>query len=119
MVFANQKNNVPIQDNSDNSKGTYFLDDPKLKTIYGHKKVFKNATGEIHVGMKAPKEFVECKIEDVKNALENLKGKKLWRCNVCNDLAISTKPLEVCPTCFQADAYVEINEKEFRGLLQI
>ena len=40
--------------------------------------------------------------------LDNLGDKKLWRCNVCNDLQISLNPLQECPTCFTKNAYVEI-----------
>ncbi len=87
--------------------------------VFGNKKLFKNEIGDIHIGMNAPKGFSECKIETVKKALEKLGSRKLWRCHVCNDLAISSSSLSVCPTCFQLDAYVEINEKEFRGLLQL
>jgi rubrerythrin len=95
------------------------LNDPKLKTIYGHKKIFKNKSGDIHVGINAPKDFEIANIEDVKSALKNRGGKKIFRCNVCNDLIIAFVPLEICPTCLQKDAYVEINENEIKNLLEI
>ena len=87
--------------------------------VFGNKKLFTNKIGEIHVGNNSPEGFSECTIEEVEKILKNIGKKKLWRCHVCNDLRIAELPLEVCPTCFQMDAYIEINEKEFRGLLQI
>ena len=38
--------------------------------------------------------------------------KKFWRCNVCNDIHYGVNPPETCPTCFQKDAYVEIEKTE-------
>lgn len=87
--------------------------------VFANKKLFINKSGDIHVGIGSPEGFSECNIADVKKILKNLGDKKLWRCHVCNDLSISKIPLELCPTCFQKDAYVEINENEFRGLLKI
>jgi len=87
--------------------------------VFANKKIFKNASGDIHVGNNSPDNFTEATIEDVKKALKNLNGKKLWRCHVCNDLSIISVPPKICPTCFQEEAYVEINEKEFRNFLEI
>ena len=81
------------------------------------KKLFKNSLGEIHFGMNADDGFGVAQSEDVEKALKNLGNKKLWRCNVCNDVHIGEIPPKVCPTCYVTDAYVEINEKEFRKML--
>ena len=78
------------------------------------KKIFKNNGGEIHVGNNSPEGFFEASIEEVKTALADLGNKKLWRCNVCNDLSIAEEPLKTCTIFFQDDAYVEIN-KDFIG----
>ena len=87
--------------------------------IFGFKKVFKNKEGDIHVGFKSPEGYKEGNLDDVKNILKSLNEKKIWRCHVCDDLHIAAFPLESCPTCNQIDAYVEINEKELRNLLEI
>jgi rubrerythrin len=82
------------------------------------KKVFKDDKGNIHFGINAPLGFQEGKKEDVNKALGDLENKKMWRCNVCNDLQISIEPLEECPTCFAKDAYVEIDLNEFKNLIE-
>ena len=82
------------------------------------KKIFKSDNGEIHFGDMVMKGFSPCEISDVEEILKNLKSKKFWRCNVCNDLHISEIPPKQCPTCFTMDAYVEINEKEFREMIK-
>jgi hypothetical protein len=87
--------------------------------VFANKKLFKSQNGEIHVGINAPVGFSECSIEDIKKVLNNLGNKKIWRCHVCNDLSVSDKPIEVCPTCAQKDAYVQINPIEFKKFLQI
>ena len=87
--------------------------------VFANKKIFKNKDGDIHVGNNSPAGFVESTLEDVKKSLGELKDKKLWRCTVCNDLAITITPPKICPTCFQVEAYVQINEKEFRNFLEI
>lgn len=87
--------------------------------VFANKKLFKNEKGEIHVGINGLDESSECTIEEVKASLKNLKGKVIWRCIVCNDLSISQAPPRVCPTCFQEEVYVQINEKEFKTLLEI
>ncbi len=79
------------------------------------KQFFKSENGEIHFGNLAEEGFSPVKIEnsEVSVILENLGNKKLWRCNVCNDLHIGEIPPKICPTCFVEEAYVEINKKEF------
>ena len=85
--------------------------------VFANKKLFKNTNGDIHIGNNSPEGFVEANVEDVKKALKNLNGREIWRCTVCNDLAISSSPLKICPTCFQENVYVKINEKELRNFL--
>jgi rubrerythrin len=87
--------------------------------VFAGKKIFKNSQEELHIGNIAPKGFVECNLDEVKKALKSLGKRKFWRCHVCNDLSISITPPEICPTCFQKDAYVEINEKEIKTILEI
>lgn len=87
--------------------------------VFAYKKIFKNKDGDIHIGANSPDGFVEATIEDVKKTLGGLKNRKLWRCTVCNDLCINITPHKICPTCFQEDVYVEINEKEFKTFLEI
>jgi len=38
--------------------------------------------------------------------------KKLWRCNVCNDIHYGFAGPKICPTCQVKDAYVEIEANE-------
>lgn len=38
--------------------------------------------------------------------------KKYYRCHVCNDIHYGVNPPELCPTCFQKNAYIEITKKE-------
>lgn len=83
------------------------------------KRIFKNGSGEIHFGGSAPEGFTEGTKEDLQKTLKNLGGKKVWRCTVCNDLRIAIEPLEVCPTCYAQNAYVEININEFERLVEI
>jgi rubrerythrin len=44
-------------------------------------------------------------------------GKKYWRCNVCNDVHYGNSGPEVCPTCQEKDAYVEIEEQEAKKVM--
>lgn len=81
------------------------------------KEFFKNKTGETHFGMNSGEEFEKIENFDIE-ILKNLGNKKLWRCNVCNDLHIGEMPPKQCPTCFVVDAYVEINEKEFLEMIK-
>lgn len=83
------------------------------------KAIFVDNGGNIHFGINAPSGFQEGKQEDVIRALKNLGQRKAWRCNVCNDLHISARPLEECPTCYVADAYVKIDLNEFKKLMEI
>lgn len=81
--------------------------------------IFKNNKGEIHYGVNPSKGFISANKLDIKKALLKLGKKKLWRCIVCNDLHIGIKPPKECPTCAAIDAYVEINEQEFKTLIGI
>ena len=83
------------------------------------KNVFKDNEGNIHFGVNAPDGFFAALKDDVNKVLENLGNKKLWRCNVCNDLQVSIAPLEECPTCDAKNAYVEIESDEFLKLMAI
>ena len=87
--------------------------------VFGNKKIFKNLAGDMHIGNNAPEGFSETIIEDVSSRLNNLEGRKIWRCHVCNDIRIANEPLQTCPTCLQQDAYVEINMQEIKSLLEI
>lgn len=83
------------------------------------KTIFKDSNGSIHFGVNAPSaDFKKAERKDVENILSNLGNKKLWRCTVCNDLHIGEIPPKQCPTCFAIDAFVEINEKEFLGIIK-
>lgn len=46
-----------------------------------------------------------------------MKGKKFWRCNVCNDIHIGASGPEVCPTCGMKYAYCEMDAKEAANML--
>lgn len=74
--------------------------------------------GEIHLGTNSPAGFEPATNDDMEKILPNLGDMKLWRCNVCNDLHIGSNPLKICPTCGTIDAYVEIDETEFRAVLR-
>ena len=39
-------------------------------------------------------------------------SKKFFRCNVCNDVHHGNAGPEICPTCQEKDAYVEITAEE-------
>lgn len=85
------------------------------------KNLFKNTkSGEIHFGVNAPTaDFVPAAKVDVQAVLKKLGSKKLWRCNVCNDLHIGMQPPKECPTCHSIDAYVEINLNELKKILEL
>ena len=43
--------------------------------------------------------------------------KKYFRCNICNDVHYGNSGPEVCPTCQEKDAYVEIEEQEAKKVM--
>ncbi len=45
-------------------------------------------------------------------------GKKFYRCNVCNDIHYGNAGPEVCPTCSAKDAYIEVEEKEAKMVME-
>ena len=45
--------------------------------------------------------------------------KKYWRCHVCNDIHSGVKPPEICPTCLQTNAYVEVSTHEARDVMSV
>ena len=45
--------------------------------------------------------------------------KKYWRCNVCNDIHFGMAGPEVCPTCKQVNAYVEIDANEAKKVARL
>lgn len=83
------------------------------------KSIFKDNLGNIHFGLIAPTEFSIGTNTDIEEILNNLDGRKLWRCTVCNDLSINIDPPKECPTCHIVDAYVEIELNEFKKLIEI
>jgi rubrerythrin len=93
----------------------------EVKTYYNivMKTTYKDIFGNFHFGISAPNGYSQGIKQDIKDALTDLGERKLWRCNVCNDLRISKDPLRECPTCFAKDAYVEIDLNEFNKLLEI
>jgi len=48
-----------------------------------------------------------------------MEGKKFWRCTVCNDIHYGNVGPEICPTCRQKNAYVEISELEAKKVMMI
>ncbi len=46
-------------------------------------------------------------------------AKKFYRCNVCNDIHYGIKGPETCPTCNVKNAYVEIELKEARNVMEL
>lgn len=82
------------------------------------KRITISKKGEVHFGIKTLSGFTYGDKIDVNNVLKDLKGIKLWRCNVCNDLHIGKVAPKKCPTCETPDAYVEVDEKEFRKVLE-
>jgi len=45
--------------------------------------------------------------------------KKFFRCNVCNDIHYGLSGPIVCPTCQAKNAYVEIEKKEAKFVMNI
>ena len=83
------------------------------------KNIFKDQSGNIHFGISAPAGFQAGTPEDVAGILNNLGGRKFWRCSVCNDLSINIEPPLDCPTCHAKNAYIEIELSEFKKLLEL
>ena len=81
------------------------------------KKLFKDKAGNIHFGINAPDGFVPCEKADVEKTLAKIGKRKLWRCNVCNDLHLGKDFPDPCPTCVTPDSYVEIGLQEFRTVI--
>ncbi len=83
------------------------------------KKIYKNKQNDFHFGINSPDGYEESTSQELNKYLETLNNKKLWRCIVCNDLQLGELPLDICPTCFVKDAYVEIDLQEFKKLISI
>jgi hypothetical protein len=81
------------------------------------KKFYKSDKGEFHFGDVMINGFALAKADEIEKALTHI-NRKLWRCTVCNDLYIGQIPPKQCPTCSVIDAYIEINEKEFREMMK-
>ncbi|MGB2907866.1 MAG: ferredoxin-thioredoxin reductase catalytic domain-containing protein [Candidatus Aminicenantaceae bacterium] len=45
--------------------------------------------------------------------------KKYWRCHVCNDIHFGIKSPEICPTCLQENAYVEVSSLEALKVMSV
>jgi rubrerythrin len=82
------------------------------------KNFFKSSKNETHFGNVKIEGFVEFDKTELEKVLRKVKDKIFWRCTVCNDLYVGKIPPKQCPTCFVVDAYVEINEKEFREMIK-
>jgi len=81
-----------------------------------NKRIFKDDDENVHFGVNPPSDgFAPADKSDVESILANLGDKRMWRCTVCNDLHIGAEPPKECPTCNAIDAYVEIDENEFRA----
>ncbi len=81
--------------------------------------VTSSEEGEVHFGVNSLKGFGSVADESIQEIFSDLKGRGLWRCSVCNDLHVGASPPKDCPTCNAIDAYVEIDEKEFRNVLEV
>lgn len=88
-----------------------------LLFIMVDKKITRSEKNEIHFGVNSLDGFSSAANDDIDNVLNNLGSMKLWRCAVCNDLHIGSDFPKECPTCHAMDAYVEIDEKEFRAVV--
>jgi len=83
------------------------------------KSIFLSKSGDVHIGTIAIEGYMPVEKTEMENVIIRTKLKKFWRCHVCNDLYIGKNPPKICPTCKEKEAYVEINEKEFRSFLEI
>jgi rubrerythrin len=45
--------------------------------------------------------------------------KKYFRCNICNDVHYGNAGPEVCPTCQNKNAYVEIDKEEAKKVFEL
>lgn len=45
--------------------------------------------------------------------------KKFFKCTICDDVHYGIAGPEICPTCSNKDVYVEVSEKEAKGLMGI
>lgn len=45
--------------------------------------------------------------------------KRFWRCYVCNDIHYGVAGPDICPTCKAKNAYVEIEQKEAKNILEL
>lgn len=43
--------------------------------------------------------------------------KKFWRCTVCGDIHYGAAGPEVCPTCDNKNAYVEVSKEEAQKIM--
>ncbi len=83
------------------------------------KTITSSEEGEIHFGVNSLAGFEPISENSLQEILSDLKNRKLWRCNVCNDLHMGAEPPKNCPTCNTIDAYVGVDEKEFRSVLEV
>ncbi len=81
------------------------------------KTLFKSGKGEIHYGRNAPEGFSAATNDDVLKTIAKIGKMKFWRCHVCGDLHIGMSPPHECPTCSSIESYVEISEKELKGII--
>ena len=81
------------------------------------KQLMISGSGDIHFGQVPMDGFQPAGMDEAEKALGALGSRRIWRCTVCNDLYVGEAPPKVCPTCSATDAYVEINGKEFMGMI--
>jgi len=46
-------------------------------------------------------------------------AKRFYRCTVCNDIHYGENPPEVCPTCGTKNAYIEVENKEAKYVMEL
>ena len=83
------------------------------------KSIFISKTGEVHIATIAIDGYRPMQKNELDRFLKKLKGKKFWRCHICNDLFIGKIPPKLCATCKDVESYVQINEKELRYFIKI